>query len=302
MGQGASKPVELRAKCGHFRVLVIGRANAGKTTLLKRVCDTIEDPEIYDVRGKKIDPKVIEASENRGEHDIENELIFKSNPQFIFHDSRGFESGSVKETRKMKNFIRERARTSKLADQLHAIWYCLPTNTNRPLLGAEEDFFNNFDRGTVPVIAVFTKFDGLIDETFAKLLSNGCSYEEAEEWALPQAVETLSTDLEAPLARFEFHPSDCVQMHDMRETGSDCRELIAKTANALNDDTLQMLLISVQRNNIYISVTRATGGGMIQENLRRIIIGILSYFPHFWISKDPYEEVSVSLCATRRNI
>ena len=32
-----------------FRVLIIGRANAGKTTILKRVCDTTESPEIYRV-------------------------------------------------------------------------------------------------------------------------------------------------------------------------------------------------------------------------------------------------------------
>jgi hypothetical protein len=30
-----------------FRVLVIGRANAGKTSLLQKVCDTTESPEIY---------------------------------------------------------------------------------------------------------------------------------------------------------------------------------------------------------------------------------------------------------------
>jgi GTPase SAR1 family protein len=29
-----------------FRVLVIGRANAGKTTILQRVCDTTESPVI----------------------------------------------------------------------------------------------------------------------------------------------------------------------------------------------------------------------------------------------------------------
>jgi len=39
---------ELRQKYKHFRVLVIGRANAGKTTLLKRVCNTTEEPCIYD--------------------------------------------------------------------------------------------------------------------------------------------------------------------------------------------------------------------------------------------------------------
>jgi GTPase SAR1 family protein len=34
-----------------FRVLVLGRANAGKTTILQRVCDTTESPTIYR-RGK----------------------------------------------------------------------------------------------------------------------------------------------------------------------------------------------------------------------------------------------------------
>ena len=33
-----------------FRVLIIGRANAGKTSILQRVCDTTESPQIYRVR------------------------------------------------------------------------------------------------------------------------------------------------------------------------------------------------------------------------------------------------------------
>ena len=41
-------PYNLRAKYTQFRILVIGRANAGKTTLLQRVCNTTEDPCIYD--------------------------------------------------------------------------------------------------------------------------------------------------------------------------------------------------------------------------------------------------------------
>ena len=41
-------PFDLRAKYTRFRILVIGRANAGKTTLLQRVCNTTEDPCVYD--------------------------------------------------------------------------------------------------------------------------------------------------------------------------------------------------------------------------------------------------------------
>jgi hypothetical protein len=38
-----------------FRVLIIGRANAGKTSILQRVCDTTESPKIYRLgpRGKR---------------------------------------------------------------------------------------------------------------------------------------------------------------------------------------------------------------------------------------------------------
>jgi GTPase SAR1 family protein len=32
-----------------FRVLIIGRENAGKTSILRRVCGTTEDPVIYSV-------------------------------------------------------------------------------------------------------------------------------------------------------------------------------------------------------------------------------------------------------------
>jgi len=58
----------------------------------------------------------------RGIHDIKNQLIFKSNPQFIFHDSHGFESGSLDEIKTVKSFIAKRARTRELPEQLHAIW------------------------------------------------------------------------------------------------------------------------------------------------------------------------------------
>jgi GTPase SAR1 family protein len=37
-----------------FRVLVIGRANAGKTTILQKVCNTTEKPEIFDSEGNKV--------------------------------------------------------------------------------------------------------------------------------------------------------------------------------------------------------------------------------------------------------
>ena len=45
---------DLMEKFGRFRILIIGRANAGKTTILQRICNSTEDPEIYNDQGKKV--------------------------------------------------------------------------------------------------------------------------------------------------------------------------------------------------------------------------------------------------------
>ena len=45
---------DLMKKFGRFRILIIGRANAGKTTILQRICNSTEDPEIFNDRGKKV--------------------------------------------------------------------------------------------------------------------------------------------------------------------------------------------------------------------------------------------------------
>ena len=46
--------INIRGKFGRFRVLIIGRANAGKTTILRGICDSTENPEIYDGDGNKV--------------------------------------------------------------------------------------------------------------------------------------------------------------------------------------------------------------------------------------------------------
>ncbi|KAL4063152.1 hypothetical protein J3A83DRAFT_1418018 [Scleroderma citrinum] len=138
---------------GRFRILVIGRSNAGKTTLLQRVCNTSELPEVFNTKGEKIDHAMVEGSLERGVHNIEDELIFRSNPGFIFHDSRGFEAGSVDELTLMKSFLADRATTMKLESHIHVIWYCISmADYARPILAAEEQFFNECNTGNGEVI------------------------------------------------------------------------------------------------------------------------------------------------------
>ncbi|KAJ6455162.1 hypothetical protein C8R45DRAFT_1065056 [Mycena sanguinolenta] len=279
--------IDLRSKCPHFRILVVGRANAGKTTLLKKVCNSVEEPEIFNPAGEKLDHTVVEGSAERGEHDIENQLIFKSNRQFIFHDSRGFESGSANEIQKVKDFIATRSATRKLSDQLHVIWYCMPTDTTRPLLAADEQFFNVSGTGKVPVITIFTKFDGLITEAFSELTEQGQSFLNAKTGACERAQAMLTSNFIGPLNTTKFRPSDFVRLDDMRMEQSDCVDLINKTANALSDDTLKLLFVSVQQNNIDICIYYAVNDVLhsTYNDVAGFIGEVIAWFPHTWVPK-----------------
>ena len=41
-------------RIGRFRILLVGRSNCGKTTLLQRICYATEPPEVYNSKGEKV--------------------------------------------------------------------------------------------------------------------------------------------------------------------------------------------------------------------------------------------------------
>jgi hypothetical protein len=53
---------------------------------------------------------------------IHRPFTFRSNPGFIFHDSHGFETSDEKQLKEVLWFIEEKARSTDVDDQLHAIW------------------------------------------------------------------------------------------------------------------------------------------------------------------------------------
>lgn len=53
---------EIRGTFDRFRILIIGRRNSGKTTVLQRVCDTTEKPEIINKKGKQVGIDHVRAS------------------------------------------------------------------------------------------------------------------------------------------------------------------------------------------------------------------------------------------------
>ena len=58
----------------------------------------------------------------RGIHDIRRSFAFRSNPGFIFHDSPGFETGDKKQLQEVLSFLEEKAKSTDVDNQLHAIW------------------------------------------------------------------------------------------------------------------------------------------------------------------------------------
>ncbi|KDQ19201.1 hypothetical protein BOTBODRAFT_94746, partial [Botryobasidium botryosum FD-172 SS1] len=202
-----------------FRILIIGRANAGKTTILRAVCGVDEEPEVYDREGNKASGSAIGGAAGRGEHHIDYELIFPSNPGFVFHDSRGFESGAAEELELVRKFIQEQANLGSMSKQLHAIWYCFPADSNRLMTAAEKEFFNKIDTGTgklyedsinaFPVIAVFTKFDALDSAAFTAMSGPGVPFEVAKEMAPQHATEKFNAEI-LPLIESLAHPPKAV--------------------------------------------------------------------------------------------
>ncbi|KAI6140651.1 hypothetical protein BKA82DRAFT_4211149, partial [Pisolithus tinctorius] len=157
-----------------FRVLVIGRGMLGKTTILQRVCNSVDKPDVFDGEGNKIDNDVVQGTSGRGYHNIEDELVFKSNQGFVFHDSRGFEAGSAEQFEEMKKTLKKR---------IHAIWYCIPmTDYHRTVTAAEQKFFNECDTGHVPVIVLLTKVDALNFAAIEELLDEERESLLLEKW------------------------------------------------------------------------------------------------------------------------
>ncbi|KAG2038266.1 era-like GTP-binding protein [Suillus americanus] len=257
-------PSKIKEKIGRFRILVIGRANAGKTTILQRVCNTRDNPVIYNGDGKKIDPTVLNASRERGLHDIENEMVFQSNPGFVFHDSRGFEAGGESEFNKVKAFIAARSKETKLRNQLHVIWFCIPMDeASRSFTEGERKFFSQCDTGSnsqssVPVMLLFTKFDALYDVEFSQLREKGISWKDAKNLAPKYAEESFTN---GPQLRFfsdvRWPPKCHVCLPNMDKDDADCGSLIERTAGTLDNDVLQQLFVSTQQTNLELCMKYA---------------------------------------------
>ncbi|KAN0101199.1 hypothetical protein V8E55_001183 [Tylopilus felleus] len=267
---------KLREKFGRFRILIMGRANAGKTTILRAICNTTENPEIFDGDGNKIDPSQVEGTREvsvirlsfkpllavvdchqRGIHDIENELMFRSNDKLVFHDSQGFEAGSEEEFLRMKKFIADRANTTILKKRIHAIWYCIPMDKHdRAIQRSEEKFFDELIC-SVPIVVLFTKFDALLTVAMGKLASTDRKLPLPQRRSKAEAlIEGIfhEADIWGRLAQMKYGPKSNVRIGGMNKSYDGCWRLLEMTTLALDQKALQMMLTSAQEVNIALCV------------------------------------------------
>ncbi|KAF4910515.1 hypotheticall protein [Colletotrichum fructicola] len=57
-------------------------------------------------------------------------------PGIIIHDSEGFQAGNSKEVSAFKKFLKARSGSPDIKQNLHAIWLCIDTDTDRPVQSA----------------------------------------------------------------------------------------------------------------------------------------------------------------------
>jgi len=240
---------------------------------------------IYDKDGKQLEMSATHLipSIERGLHNIEHQITYPG-CNFIFHDSQGFESGSADELESAWNFIETRSAETELKNQLHAIWYCIPMDSPRPILPAELEFFNK-GTGRVPLMVIFTKFDGQIASEFVNL--TGAKDEDKWEDAREIAKITFQKVYLPKVLGARYPPKAYVQLEDMDLPEKNCAELTQKTADAIDDDSINQLFVSTQMNNLDLCVKSA-----LQHVLKYswkwedVIVIVFGKFPHFWVGRD----------------
>ncbi|KZP03430.1 hypothetical protein FIBSPDRAFT_923537 [Athelia psychrophila] len=281
--RGTGSPF-IRRRFDRIRILIIGRANAGKTTVLQKVCGTTDQPVVYNARGKKIKKQnFLTPSRDRGLHDINNATVFESNPGFIFHDSQGFEAGGAQELEDVNTFISARSDSLALEDQIHVIWYCIPLDDDRPFTRAEISFFSERGTGSVPVIVLFTKFDAMDDKAFAELTRSGLSADKARVQAPSHAVMMFERDLRGMLYGMKYPPKNHVLLRDMNHPHATCQELVNCTASAIDNEVLKLLFISNQRSNLALCMEIAMndlGISFRQMAAVKMQEAMMDCFPH----------------------
>ncbi|KAG8993071.1 hypothetical protein FRB93_002083 [Tulasnella sp. JGI-2019a] len=176
LGSECSEPEagSFMANCSPLRILVLGKAGTGKSTLVN---------EIFQVNDAHASDFV-----NGEPTDIDTEIKSASNPQFILHDSQGFVLGERENMNTLKDFIQRRNMKPQIKDKLHAIWLCIetPFAGSRAFEAGDQEFLGvHFG---VPVIVVYTKYD-LLEQAMEVELEDDPAFDDWDESELDSRIQ-----------------------------------------------------------------------------------------------------------------
>jgi len=267
---------DLSRLCDRFRVLIMGRRNAGKTTILEKMSGSEEGakPEIRDKEGRLVDdPTLVEAGLKRGMSVIDYEITYPNSPRFVFHDSRGIEAGAESDyhgteagegndlsklrIEYIQKFIDDRAQQTRTGDQLHAIWFCMPMDTPRVPSDEFELAFLEKVNSNVPVIAVLTKYEALVDRVRDK--GGQVAKSDTLKYAKKNVFDPLKNVIHAPAAIVQTH-----------HNGQGCELLTKKTFEAIKDETLAIIFAMAQQNSMKLACQLTFKQNLAQSILSRL--------------------------------
>ncbi|KAF7354258.1 G domain-containing protein [Mycena venus] len=175
--------------CPQFRVLVVGKSGAGKSSLIGHTFG--------------IDVKSV-STDQRGKCNIYTEIHSPQNSRFVLHDSMGFEPGNVKNLQNVKDFISERSGANvPLKERVHAIWLCIqvPRAGGRAFETGDEEIVEFMLTHKVPVVVVFTQHDKLLSMINFKLPEPGRTPEEIHKLCAEKAQPIFQECCVAPLTQ-----------------------------------------------------------------------------------------------------
>ncbi|KAL4072671.1 hypothetical protein V8B97DRAFT_1917050 [Scleroderma yunnanense] len=267
-------------RVGRLRILVIGRVNLVLNALKSLMP---KETRLLTHGDSQLNPVILQhglIKRTQSEYlDIEDELVFQSNPGLIFHDSQGFDIRIEHKMNVVRDFIGDRAVTTKLENRIHAIWFCIPlTEYERSITTLEECFFDKWNTANVPVIVVLTKADWMKRAAIGQLRDEGLTMKEAMLGAESLATQLLSevkTRIENKLAGFWYPPKGCLTLSwkyqlvvlklmltsllckDTNKVGADCEPPLRCTRCLFYGMVSRKLVISTQQVDIspYIEYT-----------------------------------------------
>ncbi|KAF6803858.1 hypothetical protein CSOJ01_10587 [Colletotrichum sojae] len=164
-------------------------------------------------------------------------------PGIIIHDSEGYQAGNCKEVTAFKRFLRSRPNNSEARKNLHALWICIETDTDRPVQFALASVLKEVAAiaPTTPIIVVGAKKDKYLrlhgDEPTVEMAENNPTVSFLHEGELLLNRQTIfETQFESSKDTHPFWSKLDVKFAFVSKDDEDSiRSLIRLTMESLND-------------------------------------------------------------------